>query len=193
MAPAPSPGFDCQRASRPVEQWICADPGLAEADERLNGLYRIALAKPDGDSAVAQLRAQQLRWLRERNRCNSPQCVAAAYAQRGAALETANRRVLTLQGQRFEPVFSRVVPFVDDTRVLSGLRLQAAEATALQVELYTDARDARPWAHGGPGARIHCRPPDWREGYAARFEYAAHAQGDVFEVAEHRHADVVGR
>ncbi|MDP2264782.1 MAG: lysozyme inhibitor LprI family protein [Hydrogenophaga sp.] len=180
----PTPGFDCQRATKPVEHWICAGPELARADERLNELYRTAQAKPDGVAALAALRAAQLRWLRERNRCETPACVAASYARRSAALEAANRRVLQWQGQPFAPVFSRSVPFVNDTRVISGITLQQSSTTAFQVELYPDPRDARPWAHGGPGARIMCRPPDWVEGYASRFDYSAHTWGDAFRRIE---------
>lgn len=181
---APTPGFDCQRASKPVEHWICASPELALADERLSELYRTAQAKPDGDVALVALRTAQLRWLRERNRCETADCVAARYARRSAALEAANRGVLQWQGRPFAPVFSRTVPTVNDTRVISGITLRHAEAKAFQVELYTDPRDARPWAHGGPGARIMCRPPDWVEGYASRFEYSAHSWGDAFRRIE---------
>lgn len=181
---APRPGFDCQRASKPVEQWICASPDLAQADERLNELYRTAQAKPDGDAALAALRAAQLRWLRERNRCETAECVVDVYARRTTALQAANGRVQQRQGQPFVPVFSRAVPSVNDTRVIPGITLRRAQATAFQVELYTDPRDARPWAHGGPGARILCRPPDWVEGYASRFQYAAHTWGDAFRRVE---------
>ncbi len=181
---APAPGFDCLRASKAVEQWICASPELAWADQRLNGLYLTAQAKPDGDAALASLRRAQLLWLRERNRCDTADCVAASYARRIAALEAANERVLQWRGKPFEPVFSRTVPEVNDTRVISGVKLRGTQATVFQVELYTDPRDARPWVRGGPGARIACWPPDRREGYASRFQYQAHTWGDAFRLIE---------
>lgn len=183
-ATAPTPAFDCQRAGKAVEQWICASPELALADQRLSEFYFTAQSKPDDDAALASLRRAQLRWLRERNRCETPGCVAASYARRTAALEAANQRVLRAQGQPFEPVFSRTVPSVNDTRVISGIVLQRAQATAYQVELYTDPQDARRWARGGPGARIACWPPDRQEGYASRFEYAARSWGDAFRKIE---------
>ncbi len=180
----PTPAFDCQRASKAVEQWICTTPELALADQRLGQVYLTAQSKPDDDAALAALRRAQLRWLRERNRCETPDCVAASYARRTAALEAANQRMLRVQGQPFEPVFSRTVPNVDDTRVISGIALRRAQATAYQVELYTDPQDARRWAHGGPGARIACWPPDRQEGYASRFQYAARSWGDAFRRIE---------
>lgn len=183
-SPELSPGFDCQQAEKLVEHWICASPALAQADWRLAEIYRTAQAKPDGDAALAALRAGQLRWLRQRNRCESPDCVAAAYAQRTAALQTANRRVLALSGKAFAPVFSRTLSHINDTRVVSGIPLRRAVPTAFQVELTIDPADARPWREGGPGARMACWPPDRQEGYASRFQYAAHSWGDAFRPIE---------
>ena len=184
QAAAPSPGFDCQQAEKVVEHWICASPALMQADQRLNDTYRAALAKPDGDAALAALRVDQQRWLRQRNRCESQDCVAAAYAQRTVELQTANRRVLVLDGAAFAPVFSRTLPHVNDTRAVSGIPLRRAEPTAFQVVLMIDPADARPWRDGGPGARMACWPPDRKEGYASRFRYAAHSWGDAFRPVE---------
>ncbi|WP_440111237.1 lysozyme inhibitor LprI family protein [Acidovorax sp. BL-A-41-H1] len=181
---ASTPAFDCQRASKAVERWICTTPALALADQQLSQVYVTAQSKPDDDAALAALRRAQLRWLRERNRCEAPDCVAASYARRTSTLEAGNARVQRVQGQPFEPVFSRTVPNVNDTRAISGIVLQRAQATAYQVELYTDPKDARRWAHGGPGARIACWPPDRQEGYASRFQYAARSWGDAFRKIE---------
>lgn len=177
---APSPGFDCRAAQTTAEHWVCASPELMQADQRLNAVYRIALAKPDGDAALVNLRADQLRWWRQRNRCDTTDCVAAAYVQRTAELQASNRRVLVLGGKGFTPVFSRTLPYVNDTRVVSGMALRRAVPTAFQLELTIDPADARPWKEGGPGARVSCWPPDRQEGYASRFQYAAHSWGDAF-------------
>lgn len=178
-APA-TPAFDCRQAEKVVEHWICASQALMQADQALAEQYRIAQAKPDGDAALATLRADQLRWLRQRNRCDTPGCVAAAYAQRTAALNAANGRVLVLQSSGAAPVFARTLPLVNDTRVVGGIALRRSVATAFQLELTIDPADARPWRKGGPGARVACWPPDHREGYAARFQYAAFSWGDAF-------------
>lgn len=183
-AAAASPSFDCRQAEKVVEHWICASPALTQADQRLNDAYRTALAKPDGDAALAAVRAGQLRWLRQRNRCDSPDCVAAAYARRTAELQAANRRFLVLDGAAFAPVFSHTLPYVNDTRAVSGILLRRAEPTAFQVVLAIDPADARPWREGGPGARLACWPPDRQEGYASRFEHRAHSWGDAFRPVE---------
>ncbi len=181
---APTPGFDCREAEKVVEHWICASPELMQADLRLSEIYRTAQAKPDGDAALAALRAGQLRWLRARNRCETQDCVAQAYAQRTAELQGANRRVRVLDGRAFAPVFSRTLMQVNDSRAVSGIALRRAQPTAFEVELYIDPQDARPWREGGPGARIACWPPDRREGYASRFSYQAHSWGDAFRPIE---------
>lgn len=183
-AAVPTPGFDCRQAEKVVEHWICASPELMQADLRLNEIYRTAQAKPDGDATLAALRAGQLRWLRQRNRCESQDCVAQAYAQRTAELQASNRRVRVLNGAVFAPVFSRTLDQVNDTRAVHGIPLRRAQPTAFQVELYIDPQDARPWSSGGPGARIACWPPDRREGYASRFSYQARSWGDAFRPIE---------
>jgi hypothetical protein len=98
-----------------------------QADQRLTEAYKTAQAKPDGDAALAALRAGQLRWLRVRNRCESQGCVAEAYARRIAELQASNRRVLALDGKAFVPVFSRTLAQVNDTRAVHGIPLRRAQ------------------------------------------------------------------
>lgn len=66
------PGFDCARASSPVDREICA-PGndeLAKDDRLMTQRYRRRLAQsPD----PARLRAAQLAFLRDRERCGAPE------------------------------------------------------------------------------------------------------------------------
>ncbi|MBU0746550.1 MAG: DUF1311 domain-containing protein [Gammaproteobacteria bacterium] len=181
---APTPAFDCNAAEKTVEHWICASPELMQADVRLTKAYQTALAKPDGDAELAALRTGQLRWLRLRNRCEDVACVAAAYRQRTADLQAVNRSVRVLNAEGFAPVFSRTLPHINDTRGVGGIALRRAQPAAFQVELYIDPADARPWRDGGPGVRMVCWPPDRREGYAARFEYAVRSWGDAFRPVE---------
>ncbi|MBP6297605.1 MAG: DUF1311 domain-containing protein [Acidovorax sp.] len=181
---APTPGFDCGAAGKTVEHWICASPELMQADERLTHAYRTAQAKPDGDAAIAALRAAQLRWLRQRNRCEDVACVAAAYQQRTEDLQASNRRVRVLDAKGIAPVFTRTLPHINDTVGVWNIALRRAQPAAFQVELYVDPADARPWTSGGPGVRMMCWPPDRREGYASRFEYTTRSWGDAFRPAE---------
>lgn len=76
----PYPSFDCDRATTPVEQAICADEDLADLDQALHYTY-YDLKEVRGDAA-----SDEARWLRERNACRSAidikECVADAYLDR---------------------------------------------------------------------------------------------------------------
>jgi uncharacterized protein YecT (DUF1311 family) len=64
------PGFDCAKASSPVDREICA-PGnddLAKDDSRMTKLYSHALAQSQDP---ARLRAGQLAFLRDREQCGA--------------------------------------------------------------------------------------------------------------------------
>lgn len=64
------PGFDCTKASSPVDREICApgNDGLATDDRQMTELYRRMLAKsPD----PAGFRAGQLAFLRDREQCGA--------------------------------------------------------------------------------------------------------------------------
>jgi hypothetical protein len=70
MPTTAQPGFDCAKASSPVDREICAPghDGLATDDRRMTKLYLGVLAKsPD----PAQLRAGQLAFVRDRERCGA--------------------------------------------------------------------------------------------------------------------------
>lgn len=177
----PATGFDCSQAQRTVEHWICAQPELAEADARLSEWYEHVLAQQADPQA---LRQQQLRWLRQRNRCESPACVADAYRQREHALRTLHQQVYHWGPAAWNPVFDRVLPDIHDTRVVGGLRLYDTAPRTYRLELYIDPADDRPWAQSGPGVQLLCFPPDAREGYASRFQHAARSFGMRFARVE---------
>lgn len=87
------PSFDCAKAATEVERAICQDPELAKADRELTAAYTALFARLTG-YARDVLAADQLRWLRERNRgCATDTdgivpCLKQRYATR-----TANLRV----------------------------------------------------------------------------------------------------
>lgn len=65
--PARAASFDCRKATSPTEKAICADPALAELDDRMAAAYKRGLA--DWNGAVARyVRLDQQGWLAERNR-----------------------------------------------------------------------------------------------------------------------------
>ena len=80
------PSFDCRYARSRAELMVCADPGLAEADRRLEAAYRRAL---DAGVPAWRLERQQRRWLRAREDAafDAPEAVAGVYDARIAELQ----------------------------------------------------------------------------------------------------------
>ncbi len=85
-SPAFSPSLDCRQARTAAERVVCADPVLAEADQRLASAYAQALA---AGVPGWRLERQQRRWLRAREDAAhaAPAAVAEVYAARIAELE----------------------------------------------------------------------------------------------------------
>lgn len=82
-------GFDCARATTPVEKLVCADAILSQADDDLAQAYGRALAQARQAGAV---REAQRRWLaQERNRCADLACLRASYARRLDVLAAGHR------------------------------------------------------------------------------------------------------
>ncbi|MDH4121852.1 MAG: lysozyme inhibitor LprI family protein [Deltaproteobacteria bacterium] len=84
-------GFDCEKASTPIENTLCHDRRLAQADKEMGGLFKEAKGKLSKD-AVAGLVADQKQWVTQRNACMkgkevNASCLRRSYAHRLAALE----------------------------------------------------------------------------------------------------------
>ena len=82
---APTPSFDCARASSPAEREICGENGgaLRALDRSLASLYREARHR---DRTVER---SQARWLADRNQClaqSDVSCLNTAYERRREAL-----------------------------------------------------------------------------------------------------------
>lgn len=75
------PSFDCGRVTSRVLRTVCADPGLAARDRRMNAAFYAALADADDDTRAA-LRASRDRFIAFRNRCGDAGCIAQAYDDR---------------------------------------------------------------------------------------------------------------
>ncbi|WP_036186427.1 hypothetical protein [Marinimicrobium agarilyticum] len=75
----PEPGFDCEKASNFVEVAICEDTFLASLDVYLNVLYR---QYSNLSFSPESLKAQQITWLKERNACQTRECVKTKYLDR---------------------------------------------------------------------------------------------------------------
>jgi uncharacterized protein len=94
---APGQGLDCTKARTPVEQAICATPGLLEQDRALSAAYAARLAREPAQ--VAALRGEQRSWLAGRDRIcaskNEPvqrvaACLQGLYRTRLAAMNAAS-------------------------------------------------------------------------------------------------------
>lgn len=72
----PEPGFDCGRASNFVEEAVCEDSWLASLDNYLNSLYRRSV---DVSLSPDRLKRQQIKWIRDRNDCQTRACVEKSY------------------------------------------------------------------------------------------------------------------
>lgn len=76
------PSFDCAKAASFSEKAICSDSLLGQLDGALSENYKYMLASDIGDGAKKDLKQTQKRWLAERNKCTSNQCLADAYKKR---------------------------------------------------------------------------------------------------------------
>lgn len=67
-AAAPAPGFDCAKATAPVETLICSDETLATLDREMAARFRAVQAAASAEGAP-RLRDIQRAWLRGRDGC----------------------------------------------------------------------------------------------------------------------------
>jgi uncharacterized protein YecT (DUF1311 family) len=65
---ASGPGFDCAKATRQIDQAICAWDTVGSLDGRVAAAYKKAIAAQDGEAAIASVKANQKAWLTERDR-----------------------------------------------------------------------------------------------------------------------------
>ena len=77
-----SPSFDCAKASTFSEKAICSDTLLGKLDGALSENYKSMLASNIGEEARSDLKTTQRKWLTERNKCTSNQCLANVYRKR---------------------------------------------------------------------------------------------------------------
>jgi uncharacterized protein len=80
VGPVHAASFDCSKASTLIENAICTNPELSRQDELLARAYQAALKQ---DPSV---KADQIAWLKERNRCIDERCLIRAYDRRIAEL-----------------------------------------------------------------------------------------------------------
>jgi hypothetical protein len=83
--PSGGPSFDCRRSRNAAERAICGDDRLAQMDVAMSRRYAEAQEDLSG-RAAADLRAEQLEWLRRRDACETRRCLEMMYDTRAARL-----------------------------------------------------------------------------------------------------------
>ena len=79
---ADAASFDCRKAGTFVETAICDDPVLSRLDDALGENYRYMKASDIGDGARSHLVSTQRQWLKNRNSCQTRNCILNAYMSR---------------------------------------------------------------------------------------------------------------
>lgn len=73
-----NPSFNCDKASTIIEKTICSSNKLAKLDNNVALAYQNAL----NDGTDINLKASQKEWIRNRNTCQTEQCIEKAYVER---------------------------------------------------------------------------------------------------------------
>lgn len=73
--------FDCTKASTFAEKTICSDPLLRKLDDALSSNYK-AMLGADLGGPVENLRIDQRKWIANRNKCTTRECLVATYRER---------------------------------------------------------------------------------------------------------------
>jgi hypothetical protein len=76
------PSFDCEKASIPSEQLVCSNYQLSWLDGALSENYRGILASHIEEGVKRDLISSQNRWLTDRNKCATTECLSAKYRER---------------------------------------------------------------------------------------------------------------
>jgi uncharacterized protein len=71
--------YNCQKAKTFVEKSICQDQELSTLDDELSSAYQQA---EDSSKNPKDLKKQQLKWLKERDACQTVGCVKKSYQKR---------------------------------------------------------------------------------------------------------------
>jgi uncharacterized protein YecT (DUF1311 family) len=107
--------FDCAKATTQIEKSICVEPGLSRLDGELGHLYESARhTAPD----PASLKAEQVRWLEERNRCEDEGCLRKSYESRIAQLRAGTATTSTKEAGVVAPRY----------RLVAGMGYSVCEA-----------------------------------------------------------------
>lgn len=79
-----SASFDCNLAKTNIENIICSEPEVSRLDEKLSSIYSHAMDKLKN---TKDLKKDQLNWMKERDMCETKDCIIHAYTHRVDAIE----------------------------------------------------------------------------------------------------------
>lgn len=71
--------FDCAKAGTSIERLICSESQLSKLDDDMGDAYRATL---QFTQKTQELKRRQVEWIKERNRCQTVECLAAVYRKR---------------------------------------------------------------------------------------------------------------
>jgi uncharacterized protein YecT (DUF1311 family) len=79
------PSFDCAKATTNVERLICNNAELSDWDRKVATVYAQTLKDTSVENKAA-FKAQQLEWLKSRNKCISTECLVTVHQKRHSEL-----------------------------------------------------------------------------------------------------------
>jgi uncharacterized protein YecT (DUF1311 family) len=141
VSTARAASFDCAKASSAVEKTICADPALSKADDRMAEVFAAASGATLRPSA---LRADQLRWLGERNKLVDPAALQKSYQQRIEELGTIARKwqttavAITAEQARHDCLVPPDAPYDVRCRVDEFGDVRGVPSLRYQLQSYKD-------------------------------------------------------
>ena len=129
-----SAGFDCGKASTPVETAICSTPELSKLDDELSAAYKAALDSAGDRASIVEA---QNSWLRRvRNACADRACLLSEYPKRISELRLLSLKnvvpaaTTTLQET---PTLASTEPCMRADEVAAQAQKQIAEASLAEA------------------------------------------------------------
>jgi uncharacterized protein len=142
-----APSFNCSKAHKTVEKFICDNEFVSDLDNKLMANYENLKSEQTSDSRLSSLRKSQIDWIRERNSCEDDyqgksslsECVKHSYNKRIKELrefsetkleETESHRLYRLGNKAYRNGdYYTSVKYFNDAYLASGDRVD--EVTAL--------------------------------------------------------------